>query len=359
MYIGNIELSAVESFGVDDSTKPNGAVGGLGTSGYEMAEYASKLPDAELTGYLLQKYGDSRTLNQLVEDAQAIRQRPGSFNFINSVNEKSGWFFCSGADIPYSSGALRDMVLKGLWMDAAAYTTKLHCRPVTMANDWAISGQNWIAVPIGSSWSGGSTTETLSSEDGDITRVQTDSILFDLAAVESGKGEVRCYDGSTQIYNHEHIFSGDCVISNGLYKVTLSSNTITVYYWSGSVYTKIDDFTAGTFSRVTLTGLTQDKVICKTSNAIEITVERGRVPMINSSVDLTCGSLTPADQSTSTDNYLTLGTDLYVCSNRGFSIVSNVIGAGNVWIFHEDTVPQTIAHNAIVISNLKREVVDR
>lgn len=359
MFVGNIELPAVESFSIDDSAKSNEAVGGLGTSGYEMAEYASQLPDAELAGYLLQKYGESRTLNQLVEDAQAIRQRSGSFNFINSVNGKSGWFFCSSADIPYSPGARRDMVLKGVWMDAAAYTTKLHCRPVTMANDWAISGSNWIAVPIGSTWSGGSTTDILSSKDGDITTVQTDSVLFDLAAVESGKGEVRCYDGTTQIYNHEHIFSGNCVISNGLYKVTLSSNTITIYYWSGSAYTKIDDFTAGTFSRIVLSELTQDKVSCKTSNGIKISLERGRVPYIGSPEDLTCGSLTPADQSTSTDNYLTLGTDLYVCSNRSFSIASNVIDAGNLWIFHEDTVPQTVAHNSLVISNLKREVVLR
>lgn len=359
MYIGNIHLPAVGSFNVDDSKKPNEAVGGLGTAGYEMAEYASQLPEAELTGYILKKYDESRTLNQRVEDAMAIRQRPGSCNFIHSVNGKSGWFFCNAADIPYSSGALRDMVLKGLWMDASVYTTKLHCRPTTMSNDFAITGQNWIAVPIGSTWSGGSTTETLSSEDGTITRVQANYALFDLAAVESGKGEVRCYDGTTPIYNHEHIFSGNCVISNGLYKITLSSNTITIEYWNGTEYVEIDDFTAGTFSRVTLTELTPDKVSCKTNNSIEITLERGRVPHINSPEDLTCGSLTPADQTTTTDNYLSLGTGMYVCGNRSFSIASNVIDAGNLWIFQEDTDPQTIAHNTLMISNLKREIVER
>ena len=362
MYIGNIYLPAVESFNLDDVARKNEAIGGLGVRGYSMAEYESDLPGAELSGYLLKKYNTTRTLNQIVEDAQSIRQRSGAYNYIYNVNGRTGWMFCNRANIPYSSGALRDFTMSGLWLDHGMYTTQQHCRPVTRANDWSIVGENWVAIPIGASYSGGDgSTDTVSSEDGTMTLVLADSnnVNFDLAAVEYDVGECRVYDGTTQVYNSEHVFSGNCVISNGLYKVTLSSNTVTLHYWNGSAYTKIDDFSAGSFSRVSLISVTSDEIKCKTDNAIEITVERGRIPLIDTPVDLTCTALTPANQSTSGDNYLTLGTNLYVCSDRNFSIASNVIDSGNLWIFYAASGVQATAHNALVKSNLKRNIVER
>ncbi|MHC1576472.1 MAG: hypothetical protein ACXQTE_03875, partial [Methanosarcinaceae archaeon] len=301
----------------------------------------------------------SRTVAARIEDAQAIRQRSGAYNYVHDVDGMTGWFYCSRANIPYSSGNLRDFELSGQWLDESVYTVRQHCRSLTRPNDWSISGDNWVAVPIGADWSGGSTTESLSTEDGNMIRVQSDIVQFDLSATERNVGECRVYDGSTEIFNREHIFSGNTVISNGRYKVTLSSNTITIHYWNGSVYIKIDDFDAGTFDRVHMTQLTPDVVRCKTNNSIEITLERGRVPMLETPVDLTCSGLTPSNQSTSTDNYLTLGTNMYVASDRNFSIASNVIDSGNIWIFYDSATEQTTAHNALVISNLKREVVER
>jgi len=359
LYIGAVPLPAVQTFNVSDVSKDTEAVGGLGTDGYDMAQYASKPSAVELSGYLLRTYGSSRTVAARVEDAQAIRQRSGAYNYVHGVGGMAGWFYCSRANIPYSSGNLRDFELSGQWLDASVYTVRQHCRSLTRPNDWSISGDNWIAVPIGADWSGGSTSTTLSTEDGTMTLIQSDIVQFDLAATERNVGECRAYDGSTEIFNCEHIFSGSTVISNGRYKVTLTDDTITIHYWNGAVYIKIDDFDAGTFDRVHMTELTPDVVRCKTNNSIEITLERGRVPLIETPVDLTCSALSPSDQSTSTDNYLTLGTDLYACSDHNFSIASGVIGSGNLWIFYDVSTEQTTAHNALVKSNLKREVFER
>jgi len=378
MYIGNISIPAVETFNVGDSEKPTEAVGGLGTSGYDMAEYGSQLPECSISGYLFQLYSGSRTLRFAIEDAQAVRQRSGAFNYI-SANNRKGWFYCSQQSIPYSTGALWDFNLTGQWLDAAEYISRFHCRPVTRDNDFGISGENWIALPIGSVYSTDATTETLASEDGNITRVQTDIIEFELDAVESEKGEVRCFDGSTQVFNHATTYQNvvflifpykfnhattyqnDIVVSNGLYRITISNVTdsITVEYWNGSVYTEIDEFSVSNMVWIRTTEVTPDKVVCKTGSGIVVTVERGRVPHIYTPEILACSTLTPADQTTADDNYLELDTDIYVASDRSFSISSGEIGAGNLWIFYDATTPAATAHDALVISNMKREVVER
>lgn len=321
MLVGNVQLSAIERAKIGDVKRANEVIGGLGHRGYVLAEFDADLPSVELTGSLLQLYGGTRTLGQFKEDAEALTQRRVGYNFAN-VKGRSGWISCTQVDVDDEAGELWPVSIKGQWFDASQYAVQYSSNPVTRVNDWSIAGS------------------------------------YNQAAVEVAD-DVQCFDGPLEVFSTANVFSGNCTIKNDLYQVVLSSNTISIYYWHGSGYTKIDDFTAGTFSRVTLTGLTQDEVSCKTNNGIEITVERGRVPIINSPEDLTCGSLTPADQSTSTDNYLTLGTDLYVCSDRSFSIASNVIDAGNVWIFQEATGPQVVAHNSLVISNMKREVVER
>ncbi|HOO51188.1 MAG TPA: hypothetical protein PLK94_07885, partial [Alphaproteobacteria bacterium] len=243
------------------------------------------------------------------------------------------------------------------------YTTELNCHPITRTNGFSLTGENWVTIPKGATYSGGDgSTETVASEDGNLTRILSDSsnVRFDLAAIEASVGEVRVQDGTTQVYNHNHVFTGSCIISNGIYKVVLSANTITVYYWSGSAYTKIDDFTAGTFSNWYLTEVNPDIVKVQTSNGIKIEVERGRVPFIaTGSVTLTCTSLAPANQTTTTDNYLTLGTNMYVATDTEMSIASNVISAGNRWIFYAASGVADAAQNCLTISNLRRTVVER
>jgi hypothetical protein len=327
MKIGNVTVPVISLAKISNINRSTEAIGGLGRRGYVPAEFIADLPTAELTGSLLKLYGGSRTLQQYKEDVECLAQRRLGYNYVSNVKGRSGWVSCSLVDVDDERGELWPIVIEGAWYDAGRYKQRYSSNPVTLANDWDITGN------------------------------------YDQSAAEEAD-DVQCYDGTTEIYSTHHIFTSSCVILNGLYRVTLTENTIAIDYWSGSAYTKIDDFTAGTFDTVTVLELNEDSCIVKTNNDIEITVERGRDPHIYSPVDLACNTLAPADQSTSSDNYLVLAYQgmapwFYVCSNQNFSITDNVIDAGHLWIFQEETDPQTVAHNVLMISNLKRQVVER
>jgi hypothetical protein len=321
MQIGNISIPAVRTFKPGDVRRPIEAIGGLGHRGYVPAEFVAELPTVELSGYLLQKYGSSRTVQQLKEDVEALAHRRVAYNSVSSVKGRSGWISVTRVDVDDEVGELWPLSITGQWYDSGQYKEQYSSNAVTRANDWDITGS------------------------------------YDQSVVEAAD-DVQCFDGSLEVFSTHHVFSGNCTILNGLYMVVLSENTISIYYDDGG-YVKIDDFTAGTFDTFAVTELNEDTCTVKTSNNIEITLERGRVPHISSSVDLTCTSLTPADQTTDADNYLTLGTGLYVAGDESFSIADDVIDCGDLWIFRAVSGADVVAHNCLVKSNLKRSVVPR
>lgn len=321
MQIGNVDLPAIATFKVGDIAAANETFLGLGSRGHNLAEFEPELPQVTLQGYLLQKYGSTRTLYQLKEDAEALIGRRIAYNHVSDIKGRSGWISVVSVDVDDNPGTLWPVLVEGTWFDAGQYKEEYSANPVTRSNDFGITGS------------------------------------YDLATVTAAD-DVRCLDGSTEVYSVNHIFSGNCSILNGQYMVTLSENTISVYYYN-EAYIKIDDFDAGTFDRVTVLDVTEDVVKVKTSNDIEITIERGRVPHINSPVDLTCSVLSPADQSTDTENYLTLGSDMYVASDQSFSVASGVIDAGDLWVFRATADVVTVAEDCLVVSNLRRQVAVR
>jgi hypothetical protein len=365
MQIGDIVLPAMNSFEFNNTRKSTKHLAGLGDSGFKPAEFTPDIPGVTFGGKLLQTYGSTRSLLYRAEDLSAMAERNVGYNYINSVRGKKGFLSISSVSPSPNNGQLWPYSGEGAWYDAAWYTLKFHCKPVQMANTLSIaSGNLWVAVPKGAVYSGGDgVTSDVSTEDGTIklVRCNTSNISFDLAGNDSANGEVRCYDGTTQVYLSSHLFSGTMAISNGLYKIVLSANTVTVYYWNGSAYVKIDDFVCGSFSRWWLTSCTPDKIAAKTNSGLTVEVERGRVPYVYSPSTMTCTALTPANQSTSTGtNYLTLGTSMYIAGNDSFSIASKVISSGHHWIFYDSGGTQAQqAKDVLMISNLRRSVVMR
>lgn len=322
MQVGNILIPAVRTFQPGQISRPIETIPGLGHRGYGLAEFEAELPQVLLEGSLLQLYNTTRTVQQYKEDVEGLACRTAAYNSVSNVKGRSGWISVTSVDVDDSTGVLWPFSLDGVWFDASQYESRLAADPVTMANSFEISGE------------------------------------YDLESVEAA-ADVQCFDGSTEIFSPFHIFSGNCVIENGLYRVTLAANTITVAYWDTDQYVKIDDFTAGTFNSVTIDEINNDVVKCRTSNGITIVMERGRIPSISSPVSLSCTSLTPSNQSTALDNHLVLGTGIYVASETEFSISSNTISAGNRWIFHAAADVATVAANCLVKSNLHRQVVRR
>lgn len=113
---------------------------------------------------------------------------------------------------------------------------------------------------------------------------------------------------------------------------------------------------------VWLTGINPDLVECKLDSGVTIIFRRGQPPLIDTgTTDLECPSLDPADQSTLTDNYLTLGLNLYICSDQNFSIGSQNLDSGKKWILYatSGTAAKYVSHQMLVNQRLRRELVAR
>jgi len=169
-----------------------------------------------------------------------------------------------------------------------------------------------------------------------------------------------------QVYSREREFTGSMIIENGLYRIMINPSTdhITIYYWDGSEYIHISAFTAATFTRTTILENTSDRIRVKLDSDVEIELRRGHPPMIDTgATDLITIGLTPADQSTTTENYLSLGTNLYISSDESFNIVNATknLDDGKKWIFYETDsgVAEDIAHQAMVDARENRELIQR
>ena len=365
MRVGQIELPANKIFFVGDLSKASEHIPALGMAGFVPSEFLPDLPSVSFGGRLLKTFNNARTLYEREEDLCAINERRAGYNYVHNVRGRSGFISVSQVKPKPDRSQLWPYEGNGKWYDAARYTLRFHCQPVQMYNSLEMdTGYNWIAVPTGATWSGGDGGyRNVSTEDGIVTLVGSNghSVSSDLVGNDCANGEVRCYDGSTQVYFSGHLFTGNLTISNGLYKVILSANTFSIYYWNSTAYTKIDDFICEQFSRWWLTSCTPDRIEAKTSSGVVLELERGRVPHVYSPGIIACGTLTPSDQNTSTGiNYLSLGTKLYVAGNMSFSIATNIIDAGHRWIYFDSVGTQAQqGKDALMISNLSRQVVER
>lgn len=169
-----------------------------------------------------------------------------------------------------------------------------------------------------------------------------------------------------QVYSREREFTGSMIIENGLYRIMINPSTdhITIYYYDGSEYVHISAFSASTFTRTTILENTPDCIRVKLDSDVDIELRRGHPPMIDTgTTDLITIGLTPSDQSTTTENYLSLGTNLYICSDESFSIVNATknLDDGKKWIFYEtvSATAEDIAHQAMVNARQTRELVQR
>lgn len=365
MQIGDITIPAMKDFRFNDAGKDADHIAGMGTVHFTPAEFTPDITSVSFAGHMLQTFGSDRSLAMRESDINALSEREVAFNYVHSVKGRKGYIAVGRVSKYPNNGTLWPYEGVGKWYDYTHYTLKFQMDIAQMANSLSIdTGNVWAAIPKSATYTGGDgVTKTQSTEDGEITfvRCNTSNVTFDLTKSESSDGEVRCYDGTTQVYYQKHLFVSSLNITNGLYKVTLSSNTVTLYYWNGTAYTRIDDFACGTFSRWWLTSCTPDRITAKTNSGLVVELERGRVPYVYSPSTMTCAALTPANQSTSTGtNYLTIGTSMYVSGNVAFSIASNVISSGHHWFFFDNTSTQAQqAKDCLMITNMQRIVVPR
>lgn len=384
LYVGDIYLPYVSEFSVDKLKKKIEVVKHLGSVPHHVAEFIPDTRNISISGTLMQASGTVKTAEQFADDLLAIIENRASYNFIYNFQGRTGWGVFEGADSPElaDSPLIRSFSLPGLFLPKSKYQARMHTTPAIRSNPWShVLGtddcDNYVAIPIGATYSGGDgSTITRTGEDGTITLVlatTANDIKFDVKEDDIDNGEVKIWDEMGEaleadwikVFSVDHEFIGKAVIQNSLYRIICDPATeyMTLYRYS-SGWVKIDDFTAGSFNHVQLKGVNADVVTLELSSGVDITIRRGHPILIDTeSVDLLAIALTPADQSTSTDNYLVLATSLYICSDANFSIVNSTknLDDGKKWVFYETDAgtAEDIAHQALVDQNLKRELVAR
>ena len=384
MYVGPVYIPAVHNLDPDTQKKNFEQIKAINASVPIIAEF---MPDARTytaEGTLYQENGTVKTPEQYAEDVVSLLQYTSAYNYVSFQN-RQGFITVGDASAPLEADRpnLRTCNLSGLYLPKNRYQPQFHTAPAVLSNPFSFvlgtnDVDNYVAVPIGATYTGGDgSTITRTSEDGTITLVLAttlNDIYFDLAGNDVDNGECKCWDEMSEaseadwirVFNADRQFAGDVVIQNGLYRVQCDPVTeyITVSYWSGAVYTKIDDFTAGTFASTFITKLNPDTITLELDSGVSIELRRGHPPRIDTgTVDLLAVVLTPADQSTGAENYLILGTNMYICSDAAFSIVNATknLDSGKKWIYFE-TVAATaedIAHQAMVNQNLARTLTLR
>jgi hypothetical protein len=315
-----------------------------------------------MSGNLLQTYGGSRTIEQLKEDAEAIAQRRAGYNYVHNVRGRSGFISCSNVDVDFETGELWPVTIEGQWLDKGNYVMQLSVNPVTRANDWDIEGAYRMRIPSGYSADAGVSYgyNYIDTEDGNIPEINTadiTSVNVELSDDDTTNYKCKCFDGSSLVYSTTHIFTGQCSISNGLYKIIFDSLFLYLRYWDGSAWQILGTLSHHDDGTITLTEVNNDRIVIKKGQTIEIEMEYCRIPRISSSGEVNVAGA--SDGSTSADNYLSVGTNKYVASTVDFSISGGDINATDMWFFYAASDVSNEAHNAIVKSNLKRSVVLR
>lgn len=384
-HIGDVPIYYISSFSPDVADRVVASLPHLHTEvPPSLGEFNRHINKFEMTGTLLQDSGVTQDIDDMAESLVGLIGRGAPYNYLNSLNSRSGWLSVETVESPKDAESIstRLFTLDGRFLSKSLYQARMHSRPVIRTNTFSFTlgaddCDNYVAIPIGATYMGGDgSTINRSSKDGTITLVlaTTDGdINWDIGEADTENGECKVYDENgvaeanwIPVFEKSREFSGKVVIENGLHRVIFDPATeyITFYYWSGSAYTKIDDFTAGTYTRATIKVLNPDEIKVKLDSGVEVELRRGHPPMIDTgTTDLLCVSLTPSDQSTAAENYLVLGTNLYICSNEAFSIVNSTknLDDGKKWIFYEtvSATAEDIAHQAMVDPRQVRELTGR
>lgn len=246
VYVGDIYVPVVSEFSVDSLNKTTEVVKHISQVTPSIAEFRRNTRSAEISGKLLQLYGTVKTADQYAEDIQAMIDRASVYNCIHDCQGRTGWLAVSDGDIPDTVSIVRDYSLTGLFLPKTKYQPRYKTSPQIRSNPWGFSlgsdgCENFIALPIGASYSGGDgEIITRSSEDGIISMVKAtvnNTITFDVST-GIDTGEVKVFDDMGEVsesewlrvFYQDHTFVGKTVIQNGLYRIILdtANNYITL-----------------------------------------------------------------------------------------------------------------------------------
>lgn len=353
MRIGDIDIPCVTSFDAGSSKRATEIIAPLGTNLHSIAEFEPDPINLEISGSLYKKYESNKAADQYAEDLQALNSRRSIWNYCHNVQGQYGFASISSISVDSRSDSkeVRDFSIDGILLPLSEYWGSVRTNPAVLFNTYGIGIDDciaWATIPAGTQHAAVGSTRTINSEYGNLLQVAGYAHFMPTKQMES-IGEVQVFDGETRIYSQSHLFEGTATVKNGLYSIEIDrgKSLATVSYWSGAEYTKIDDFVFYEFSHFYLKTVRPDMVEIVFSTGVKIVLEIGRCLMIDAA--LIYSDISPPDQVSGVDNYLTLGTDLYVASSREFQISGGTIeGIGKKWIFHATSDVAQEAKNCLV-----------
>ena len=366
MQIGQIDFPAVGEFTLTDHSRKSEHIAPLGMQGFIPAEFLPELDNVLLSGHILKTFANTRTLYQRAEDLQALTERRSSYHFVYNVRGHSGWIAFDYIRPTTNDGQLWTFSTSGKWYDMSRYSLKYFTQPKQIPCTKPITaGNNYICLPVDAIVYDTGTEIVVPTEDGNTKHIisSTNTITFDLSGNDFNNGECKVFDGTTQIYNNNHIYSDYIIIKNGTYRVKINTNTIKIDYFDGTNFVNIDTFTCGTFSKWWTVYNNPDCVKVMMNNNAYVEIERGKVPhlYVPSLIDSTDIVLSTASTIGTPDlNYLEISNNIFVAGNGDVATSESGISAGHRWIFFnsEGTESQQ-AKDVLIQSNLSRLVVER
>lgn len=360
MKIGDIDLPCVSVFNAAAVKRTTETISPIGTNLHTVAEFEPDPVVLEMSGSLFKLFGDSKTADQYAEDLSALASRKSIWNYVHNAQGQYGFASISSCNVDprERTKAFREFSLDGLFLPLSEYWGRVVTKPVVLNNSFGITledCQSWTTLPAGSSYATSGSTREVDSEYGTLVQTSGTFANFMPAGEMDRVGEVQVFDGSLRIHSAAHRVSGILTVRNGLYSIAIDKDQgkISVSYWSGAEYTKIDSFTVDAFSYLSLRTCRPDMVEVVFSSGAEVILETGKSSRITTNT-LTCSELFPADSNTDTENFLVLDTGLYVASDRELEISGGVIsGSGNKWIFYETSDPGQEAKNCLLDSQAR------
>ncbi len=382
-FFGDLWVPFVGVFEIDDAERTTRIIRHVDSAvAPHVAEFPNPIKSLNMSGTVIPVSTSDKTADDYIEDITALTERPAIDNYFIDFCGRSGFISVSSvapdknAETPLSRGYTGT----GTFLALTRYQPHVQVKPKVLANDFAFTlGTDdvdcYVAVPMHSIYTGGDgSTLSFTGEDGAITLVKAttnNTIAYDLdPSYLQNIGEVKVYDDMNEVaeadwfrvWHPEHEYTGNIIITNGLYRITISASadTVEVEYYNGVDWTTIETFSSSAFMYPYFLHMNMDEVYVKLNSSFYVGLERGMPVFFDTGDnDLSC-SVSKTTQNTTTDNYLSLGTDMYICSNLDFDISGTNLDSGKKWVFYDfNTDAGATAHMVMVNRNLKRYLGDR
>lgn len=384
-YFGDLWIPFVGTFSIDDAERNTKIIKHVDSEVQpHIAEFPNPVKTLNMAGTVIPVSTSDKTADDYIEDIQALTKRPSIDNYVVDFCGRSGFLSVASVRSPKNADnpISRDYTVKGNFLPMRSYQPTLKVNPKVMPNDFGFeldsdSVDCYVAIPIGAVYSGGDAyTVNFPTTDGTQTlcKVTTNNkVLYDYPSTLVNAGEVKVFDTRGEaleadwfhVYNLDHEFIGDIVISNNFYRVTIDTSSDTVeleFYLSGTWYSMIT-VSCGSIMYPRFIGLNMEEVYVRLNADFSLKVTRGLPVMMDTGDETLVSSTSVLSGSTTTDNYIlyddTGNGDYYICSNRSFSISGTDLGTGKKWFFRVTAGPELYAHMVMVERNLTRYLGDR